>query len=87
MVLNSDAKSEVEGLRWVLTRRSVMGILFMALMVLASLRFAKYRTRAEENRRKLVQGSPGDGVHTGPPRTTRDSGHGVEEELAASGGG
>ncbi|KAF4638027.1 hypothetical protein G7Y89_g46 [Cudoniella acicularis] len=36
--LNSDSKSEVEGLRWVLTRRSVMGILFMAFMVLTSLR-------------------------------------------------
>jgi hypothetical protein len=50
--LNSDSKSEVEGLRWVLTRRSVMGILFMAFMVLTSLRYASYKSHEEEELRK-----------------------------------
>ncbi|TAQ89266.1 hypothetical protein B7494_g2403 [Chlorociboria aeruginascens] len=52
VLLNSDSKSEVEGLRWVLTRRSVMGILFMAFMVLTSLRYASYRSHEDEVRKK-----------------------------------
>lgn len=51
-MLNSDSKSEVEGLRWVLTRRSVMGILFMAFMVLTSLRYASYKSHEHEMQRK-----------------------------------
>lgn len=51
-MLNSDAKSEIEGLRWVLTRRSVMGILFMAFMVLTSLRYASYKAHEHEEKRK-----------------------------------
>lgn len=51
-MLNSDSKSEVEGLRWVLTRRSVMGILFMAFMVLTSLRYASYKSHENEMRKK-----------------------------------
>ncbi|PBP16741.1 MOZ protein represents a chromatin-associated acetyltransferase [Diplocarpon rosae] len=48
VLLNSDSKSEIEGLRWVLTRRSVMGILFMAFMVLTSLRYASYKSHEED---------------------------------------
>ena len=50
--LNSDSKSEIEGLRWVLTRRSVMGILFMAISVLASLRYASYKSHEDEAKKK-----------------------------------
>ncbi|KAG4420546.1 hypothetical protein IFR04_006366 [Cadophora malorum] len=52
VLLNSDSKSEIEGLRWVLTRRSVMGILFMAFMVLTSLRYASYKSHEDELRAK-----------------------------------
>jgi hypothetical protein len=52
VMLNSDSKSEVEGLRWVLTRRSVMGILFMAFMVLTSLRYASYKSHEDEVKKK-----------------------------------
>lgn len=59
VALNSDSKSEVEGLRWVLTRRSVMGILFMAIMVLTSLRYASYKAHEEEmKRRKEIISKP-----------------------------
>ncbi|RKF75860.1 putative moz protein represents a chromatin-associated acetyltransferase protein [Golovinomyces cichoracearum] len=56
VLLKSDSKSEVEGLRWVLTRRSVMGILFMAFMVLTSLRYASYKSHENEmkNKREAV---------------------------------
>jgi len=36
----------------VLTRRSVMGILFMAFMVLTSLRYASYLSHEDEIRKK-----------------------------------
>jgi hypothetical protein len=55
VALNSDAKSEVEGLRWVLTRRSVLAIVFMALMVLSSLRYASYRAHEEEMEQKMLE--------------------------------
>ncbi|TPX15557.1 uncharacterized protein E0L32_004255 [Thyridium curvatum] len=41
--LNSDARSEIEQLRWVLIRRAVIGIVFMAFITLATLRYATYR--------------------------------------------
>jgi hypothetical protein len=50
--LNSDSKSEVEGLRWVLTRRSVMAIIFMAFMILTSLRYGSYKSHEEEMKHK-----------------------------------
>lgn len=42
MTLNSDAKSDIEGLRWVLIRRSVLGIIFMAVLTLGTIRYATY---------------------------------------------
>lgn len=52
MALNSDSKSEVEGLRWVLTRRSVLAIVVMALMVLSSLRYNSYIAHEQEMEQK-----------------------------------
>ena len=40
--LSSDAKSEIEAVRWILIRRSVLGILFMAFLTLSTLRYATY---------------------------------------------
>lgn len=49
-MLSSDTKSDVEGLRWVLIRRSALGIAFMAVASLATLRYAAYvnQQRKEE---------------------------------------
>lgn len=41
-MLNSDAKSDIEALRWVLIRRSVLGIVFMAVLTLGTLRYATH---------------------------------------------
>ena len=41
--LGSDAKSEVEGLRWVLTRRAAMAIAFAAMLILGTLRMGSWR--------------------------------------------
>ncbi|KAI1106921.1 hypothetical protein F4804DRAFT_340253 [Jackrogersella minutella] len=40
--LNSDSRSDIEGLRWVLIRRSVLGILFMAVLTMGTLRYSTY---------------------------------------------
>ncbi|KAM3073401.1 hypothetical protein ACMFMG_004699 [Clarireedia jacksonii] len=84
VLLNSDSKSEIEGLRWVLTRRSVMGILFMAFMVLTSLRYASYKSHELEERRKKKEAAElklkqvGEEIaHDLPP-------HGAAEILAAN---
>ncbi|KAK6952997.1 hypothetical protein Daesc_005294 [Daldinia eschscholtzii] len=42
VTLNSDSRSDIEGLRWVLIRRSVLGIIFMAVLTLGTLRYATY---------------------------------------------
>lgn len=42
VILTSDAKSDIEGLRWILIRRSVLGILFMAVMTLGTIRYATH---------------------------------------------
>lgn len=77
-MLNSDSKSDVEGLRWVLTRRSVMGILFMAFMVLTSLRYASYKSRENEKRKKKgAQKNPNENIDILPVQ-------GAAEILAAS---
>ncbi|KAG9235502.1 hypothetical protein BJ875DRAFT_268844 [Amylocarpus encephaloides] len=60
VALNSDSKSEVEGLRWVLTRRSVMGILVMAFMVLTSLRYASYKSHEDEEQKKKAARTKAD---------------------------
>ncbi|KAJ5046652.1 uncharacterized protein L3040_003886 [Drepanopeziza brunnea f. sp. 'multigermtubi'] len=66
VLLNSDSKSEIEGLRWVLTRRSVMGILFMAFMVLTSLRYASYKSHEDEMRMKKKEEVVAKGGVGGP---------------------
>lgn len=47
-MLNSDAKSNIEGLRWVLTRRAAIAIASMAVLILASLRYSSYRMHVHE---------------------------------------
>ncbi|OAA73954.1 hypothetical protein ISF_00855 [Cordyceps fumosorosea ARSEF 2679] len=56
--LTSDAKTEIEGVRWVLIWRSVLGIIFMAFLTLGTLRLATYekqRKQEEERVRKAEE--------------------------------
>lgn len=48
VVLGSEQKSEVEGLRWVLTRRAAMAIGMMAVLILGSLRYGSYKMHERE---------------------------------------
>lgn len=95
VALNSDSKSEVEGLRWVLTRRSVLAIVFMALMVLSSLRYASYRAHEEEIEKKrrekrreaeaALQGHHrnGEGMADGETQTDDDDAGREKKDLPA----
>ena len=66
VVLGSEQKSEVEGLRWVLTRRAAMGMGLMALLILGSLRYGSYKMHEREIvERKKGAGSQGAGTGTG----------------------
>ncbi|KAL1882022.1 hypothetical protein VTK73DRAFT_3004 [Phialemonium thermophilum] len=55
LLLNSDARSEIEGVRWVLIRRSVLGILFMAVLTLSSLRYASYRSHEKKKEQERLE--------------------------------
>lgn len=65
VALNSDAKSDVEGLRWLLTRRAAMAIAVMAILILGSLRWRSHKLherevesqKAAESRRRYTSSS------------------------------
>ncbi|KND95063.1 Uncharacterized protein C27B12.07 [Tolypocladium ophioglossoides CBS 100239] len=59
ILLSSDSKSEIEGVRWILIRRSVLGIIFMAILTLGVLRYATYvgqqRKKEAEKKKKEAE--------------------------------
>ncbi|MCJ1340278.1 hypothetical protein MMC09_005572 [Bachmanniomyces sp. S44760] len=61
VALNSDSKGEVEGLRWVLTRRAAMAIAGMALLILGSLRYSSYMIHLQDEERKAMAAGSGSG--------------------------
>ncbi len=66
VVLGSEQKSEVEGLRWVLTRRAAMAIALMAVLILGSLRYGSYKMHEREmEERRRAAGSRGSGTGAG----------------------
>ncbi|XPS90791.1 hypothetical protein M3J09_000224 [Ascochyta lentis] len=78
--LNSDARSEVEGLRWVLTRRIAMGIAAMATMVVILLQFnssRKHEAKEEAAKKKKVDDAGGGNNNSG----------GAEEQRGGSSAG
>lgn len=93
MTLNSDARSEVEGLRWVLTRRAATAIVLSALMILSTLKYQSYMTQLQENERKKMAEKdvkPARGEGGGGSGLLRPIAAGEEtigEELLASQGG
>ncbi|KAI9796338.1 MAG: hypothetical protein M1825_000633 [Sarcosagium campestre] len=92
--LNSDAKSDVEGLRWVLTRRAAMAIVTMAFLILGSLRASSWQLQAQEaSHHGKTSSSGGDGPQTsvshhhdssGGIGSNRDDRGARTEELANS---
>ncbi|KAG8623800.1 hypothetical protein KVT40_008776 [Elsinoe batatas] len=52
VALNSDSRSDVEGVRWLITKRAIAALAICAMMVLGSLRYASSVMQAEEEVRK-----------------------------------
>ncbi|KAJ4418151.1 hypothetical protein N0V82_005726 [Gnomoniopsis sp. IMI 355080] len=48
VILNSDSRSEIEAVRWVVARRAVLGLVFMVAVSLATLRYSTYVSHASE---------------------------------------
>ncbi|MCJ1385139.1 hypothetical protein MMC17_008258 [Xylographa soralifera] len=89
VALNSDSRGEVEGLRWVLTRRAAMAIVGMAFLILGSLRYSSYMIHMQEiERKRMATTTPtytdsGGGNYTTPSRSTATQ-TGDSEVLVAS---
>ncbi|KAK5014957.1 hypothetical protein LTR60_003104, partial [Cryomyces antarcticus] len=64
VALNSDSRSEVEGLRWILTRRAIAAIAIAAFMIIGSLRYASYMQHTQEIERKRMKNQKSEGVQT-----------------------
>lgn len=65
IALNSDAKSDVEGVRWVLTRRAAAALGISVVMILSALNYSRYVERAQEKDRFKfadIQDAGGDTV-------------------------
>jgi hypothetical protein len=86
--MNSDTRGDIEGVRWLLTRRAALALAIAVSMVLGTLNYSRYVHAAEEsdqkNHAKDVQ------VDTPPPsdHPEKDSrkveSHGLGEELLSA---
>ncbi|KAG6045971.1 hypothetical protein E4U39_001785 [Claviceps sp. Clav50 group G5] len=56
VLLTSDSKSDIEGVRWVFIHRSVVGLLFLTAVLLATFPFARRKAKEEEDTRNLREG-------------------------------
>lgn len=55
VTLNSDSKSQIEAVRWVVTRRAVAGIVFMVTLSLAILRYSSYVSHESQREAQKVK--------------------------------
>ncbi|KAL5420302.1 hypothetical protein PMIN03_000128 [Paraphaeosphaeria minitans] len=73
--LNSDARSEVEGLRWILTRRAATAIGISAFLLFTCLRFMSYSSHLTQEQKKKDEAPPepsDNSPATGKPTLGRD---------------
>ncbi|KAF2238282.1 hypothetical protein EV356DRAFT_518843 [Viridothelium virens] len=82
VALNSDSRSEVEGLRWVLTRRAGIAIVISAVMMLGGASYIS-RLEAEEKDRKQKKKAGGEPLVNSEGR---DEGASPQSSSEASGG-
>lgn len=87
VVLGSEQKSEVEGLRWVLTRWAAMAIGLMAVLILGSLRYGSYKMHERDvEARKKEGGAQGSGAGTGAGFTVPSREMGTQTGREEKGG-
>ncbi|CAO2648244.1 Nn.00g075110.m01.CDS01 [Neocucurbitaria sp. VM-36] len=95
VALNSDARSEVEGLRWVLTRRAAITVGVSAFMLFVALRYTSYIQHQQQDERKKApphRPSPMEDMADNSPRPPIDPNsptgqqEALGEELLATAG-
>ncbi|KAJ9622465.1 hypothetical protein H2203_006688 [Taxawa tesnikishii (nom. ined.)] len=63
--LNSDSRSEVEGLRWVITKRAITALAVCVTMILSSLKFSSSMMHIQEEERKNMAAMDKEGKGKG----------------------
>jgi len=85
IMLNSEAKSDIERLRGVLIRRAILGIIFMAALTLGTLQYASYlghiQEREDERRARDAEAALKKGQDVATDRSPPTE---AAETLAAS---
>ncbi|KAJ9154769.1 MOZ protein represents a chromatin-associated acetyltransferase [Pleurostoma richardsiae] len=84
--LTSDSRSEIEALRWVLVRRAVLGIIFMAVITLSTLRYASYlaHERQREAEKQAKEAREAEALRKSDGKQDHSSGPDAAEILAAN---
>ena len=72
--LNSDSRSDVEGVRWIITKRAITALAICVAMILGSIKFASSVAQWEEEERKLLAASRNNKGDGSPKAEMRDAG-------------
>ncbi|PSR94601.1 hypothetical protein BD289DRAFT_427052 [Coniella lustricola] len=83
VTLNSDSRSQIEAVRWVVTRRAVAGIVFMVTLSLGILRYSSYVSH-ESQREALKQREEKEVVRKSAGKIDVAQAHDAAEILAAN---
>lgn len=95
VTLNSDSRSDVEGVRWIITKRAIGALAACVIMVIGSLKYASSAMQWQEEERKRFaamgpvagngNGNGGSGGGGGDSAPRRDDGLGAGEMLVQQG--
>ena len=86
VALNSDARSEVEGLRWVLTRRAAITVASAAVMLFLSLKYSSQASHSEKKKKPKEEKPPPDPSNGSDNRPSINQDALGDEILASEGG-
>ncbi|KAF2672368.1 hypothetical protein BT63DRAFT_370096 [Microthyrium microscopicum] len=80
VALNSDARSNIESLRWILTRRAILALVIAGGMVIGTLNYSRYMTGVQEAERKKHTADMAAVEHDSVA-VQKGSIHGLAEEM------
>ncbi|OAA66004.1 hypothetical protein SPI_02791 [Niveomyces insectorum RCEF 264] len=84
IMLNSEMRSDIESVRWVLIRRSVLGIIFLAILTLGTLRYASYLSHEKAKKEAAAAAAAAEEREAG--LRGNGSGHNHNHSSDAGGG-
>lgn len=89
ILLNSDSRSDVEGVRWIITKRAIAALAICVLMILGSIKFASTAaTWQEEERKRAAALAAANNNPTNPyaGNSTSSSSSGDHDDFMRGGG-